>query len=80
MTNGQRRLGSSFFEGWGNALKYKMGGWGVESGRKPPALHGTFRRKPDRLFLAGCAPAEPASASPAEKEREGAKRESQEDS
>lgn len=26
--NGQRRLGASFFEGWGNALKYKMGGWG----------------------------------------------------
>lgn len=39
----------------------------------------TFRRTPDRLFLAGCAPAEPASASPAEEKLETQLRGSQEE-
>jgi hypothetical protein len=28
MRNEPRRPGSSFYEAWGNALKYRMGGWG----------------------------------------------------
>ena len=46
MTNRRRRWGSSFFEGWGNALKYKMGGWGWRAEESLPPSTGHFVAHP----------------------------------
>jgi hypothetical protein len=46
MTNGPRRSGSSFFEGWGNALKYKMRGWRWRAEESLPPSTGHFVAHP----------------------------------
>ena len=50
----------AFFKVWGNALNSV----GDRGGREARPVT-TIRRTPDRLSLAGCTPAEPASVSPA---------------
>ena len=50
-----------------------------KAGFKTPPSPATYRRTRLRLSLAGCAPAEPASVSPAERKLEAQRRESQEE-
>jgi len=63
----RRRSKVSFLRHRGMLKNISSGRAGLGGCGSPTSSRVTFRRKPDRLSLAGCSPAEPASVSPGER-------------